>query len=109
MNPGRFNNVIKFYNHTKSADGYGGYTSTTSALFATLWGKSKEISGDIEQSNGKRNRNKIVEIIFRKKDFDLITYVEFTFTVDGVGRYRVNDHYQVVEKEYVKLIGTYEQ
>jgi head-tail adaptor len=108
MNPGRFNNVIKFYNHTKSADGYGGYTSTTSSLIATLWGAAVETSGEIITQEGKRVRNKQVEIFFRKKDFDLITYSEFTFTVDDVGRYRVNNWFEIVEDEYIKLIGTYE-
>lgn len=108
MNPGRFNNIIKFYTPSKSADGYGGFTSSGFTLNATLWGDAKEISGDISQSQGVRKYNRVSEVILRKKDFDTITQSDFVFEIDGVGKYRVNDYYNMIEKKYIKLIGTYE-
>lgn len=109
MNPGNLNNRIVFYNHTKTADGYGGYTSSSSSIIASIWGDATIKSGKIEQTNGKRNRNKIAEVIVRKHDFDLVTNVEFTFTIDGEGNYRINDHYEMIEDEFVKLTGTFEE
>lgn len=110
MNPGDLNNRINFYQYTRSADGYGGFTESTSSLIATIWGKATIKSGKIEQTHGKRNRNKIAEVIVRKLDFDSITVAEFTFGIDSTARrYRVNEHYEMVEDEWVKLIGTFEE
>lgn len=108
MNPGRFNNVIKFYLPNKSADGYGGFTSSGYSLEATIWGDAKEISGEIEQSQGSRKYNRVSEVIVRKKDFDTVSLTGVVFEIDNVGKYRMNEHYEVIEKYYVKFKGTYE-
>lgn len=108
MNPGKFNNVIEFFIPSKTADGYGGTTLSSFTSTATIWGFATEISGNIEQSEGSRKYNRVSEIIVRKKDFDLVSLAGAVFNIDGAGKYRINEHYEIIEKYYVKFKGTYE-
>lgn len=108
MNPGKLNNIIKFYSYTRTADGFGGFTPDVSTLTDTMWGAATFTNGEIKNNDGKKSRDQQVEVILRKKDFDLVTQEEFSFTVDDVGKYKPNNYYEYIEDEYVKLIGTYE-
>jgi len=108
MNPGRFNNRIEFFIPSKTADGYGGTTLSSFTSSATIWGLATEISGKIEQSQGSRKYNRVSEVIVRKKDFDTVSLSGAVFNIDGAGKYRMNEHYVIVEKDYIKITGTYE-
>jgi len=106
MNPGKFNNRIEVKYLTKSADGYGGFNSS-SATDLTVWGDVQYKKGELKMENGARSKYKEVEVIIRKKAFDEISNTDFIFSIDNSSsNYRVNDVFEVVKDEYVKIIAT---
>ena len=52
MDAGKLDTRVQIRRLTKTADTYGGYTSTT-ATASTIWAYKRETSGDISQENGK--------------------------------------------------------
>tara|TARA_R100000406_G_scaffold10249_1_gene6728 strand:- start:403 stop:732 length:330 start_codon:yes stop_codon:yes gene_type:complete len=107
MEIGLFKNRIAFYSYSKSADGYGGYTNPTPTLITTIWGYKKELGGDYSSEDGKRRKNNDVEVVVRKKDFALVNVTEFSFNIDGVGKYRVNDVYESEIDKYITIRGLF--
>ena len=79
MNPGKMKNRIAFYRFVTSSDSYGGFLS----------------SGTNE-----------VEVIIRKKTFDIVDNNEMTFKIDGSGSYRINDVFESDIDKYITLKGT---
>ena len=69
MNAGDLDTRVEVYRLVKTADPFGGSTSTQS-LFLTLWASKKDLSGEIRQENGKRSLYKEIELIIRKKTSD---------------------------------------
>tara|TARA_Y100001970_G_C13564190_1_gene523021 strand:- start:193 stop:519 length:327 start_codon:yes stop_codon:yes gene_type:complete len=65
MNAGELRDRITIKRLTNSADGYGGWTSSSSSV-ATIWCKLTFTDGEIEMENSKRVLNKGIEILVRK-------------------------------------------
>jgi head-tail adaptor len=65
MNIGEFRDRVAVKRLTKTADGYGGFTSTQSTV-ATVWAKLKFTDGDMSFVNDKRQLNKGIDLIIRK-------------------------------------------
>jgi len=105
MNPGKLKNRIEVLTTTKTADGYGGFTGSTSTD-ATVWGFAKEKKGEFIMGDGSRKKYKEVEVVLRKKSFDLIDDTDFTFKIDGSSPYRVNDVYESQIDKYITITGT---
>ena len=72
MNPGKMKNRIAFYRFVTSSDSYGGFLSSGETLVNTVWGYSKAISGEYVDQSGQRQRTNEIEVIIRKKTFDIV-------------------------------------
>ena len=106
MNPGKFKNRINVKNLTKTPDGYGGFVGNLGTDI-DIWGNVQYKSGVLKMENGARSKYKEIEVIVRKKAFDEINNIDFLFSIDGSSStYRVNDVYEMVKDEYVKIIAT---
>ena len=109
MNPGKMRNKIVFFTPTKSADGYGGFTSSGNSSSATFFAHAVEKSGNIETKDGKQNYYREIEITFRRDAFGTGSAIGKKFTVDGAGFYRVNNYYNILNNdEYTTIVGTLE-
>lgn len=106
MNPGKMKNRIKFYRFVTSSDSYGGFLSSGETLVNTVWGYSKAISGEYVDQSGQRQRTNEVEVIIRKKTFDIVDNNEMTFKIDGSDSYRINDVFESDIDKYITLKGT---
>jgi len=86
---------------TKTADGYGGWTSTK-AIVGTYWCQAKEVSGDISAKNGIRLKETQVELTLRKETAFLIQF-EDIIQIEGSNiEYRLNGAFQIVENFWSK-------
>lgn len=86
---------------TKTADGYGGWTSTK-ATVGTYWCQAKEVSGDISAKNGIRLKETEVELTLRKETAFLIQF-EDVLQIEGSNvEYRLNSAFQLVENFWSK-------
>lgn len=65
MNIGEFRDRVAVKRLTKTADGYGGFTSTQSTV-ATVWAKLQFTDGDMSFVNDKRQLNKGIDLTIRK-------------------------------------------
>jgi SPP1 family predicted phage head-tail adaptor len=106
MNPGKMQNRIAFYRFVTSSDSYGGFLSSGETLVNTVWGYSKAISGEYIDQSGQRQRTNDVEVIIRKKTFDIVDNNEMTFKIDGSNSYRINDVFESEIDKYITLKGT---
>ena len=71
MDAGKLDSRVLIKRLSKTSDGFGGFTSTN-ATQNTIWANLKFTGGDVNQKNGKRNRNLEIELIVRKKTADEI-------------------------------------
>tara|TARA_R110000744_G_scaffold380267_1_gene500492 strand:- start:250 stop:576 length:327 start_codon:yes stop_codon:yes gene_type:complete len=65
MNIGKLRDRIIVKRLTNTADGYGGWTSSSSTI-ATVWCNLIFTNGGIDMENSKRVLNKGIELLFRK-------------------------------------------
>ncbi len=86
---------------TKTADGYGGWTSTKSTV-GTYWARVQETSGDIDAKNGIRLHEVKIEIIMRKPTADLIQNEDVLQVEGDSAEYRLNSTFQTFENFWVK-------
>tara|TARA_R100000742_G_C4268930_1_gene87349 strand:- start:1100 stop:1429 length:330 start_codon:yes stop_codon:yes gene_type:complete len=106
MNPGKMKNRIAFYKFVTSSDSYGGFLSSGETLVDTVWGYMIPKSGQYINQSGQRQRTNDVEVIVRKKTFDIVDNNEMTFKIDGSGSYRINDVFESEIDKYMTLKGT---
>jgi len=71
MNAGQLDTRVEVKRLTKTADGYGGFTSTK-AVASTIWAKKIDVSGDFDSESGRRKIYADIELIVRKKTADTI-------------------------------------
>ena len=69
MRAGDLDTRVLVKRQSKTADGFGGFTSTLSTQ-TTIWASVNYTDGDITTKNGKRDRNLVIELIVRKKTAD---------------------------------------
>lgn len=95
--------IVKRLN--KTADGFGGWTSTKSTV-GTYWCRVIEKSGDVDSKDGKRILITSIDILLRKETADLI-FTNDVIQVEGNSEeYRINGLYQSVENFWVKMEAT---
>jgi head-tail adaptor len=90
---------------TKTADGYGGWTSTT-AVIGTYWCQILETSGDISAKNGIRSLETKIDIAIRRPTADLIQNQDILQVEGNASTYRINSGYQTIENFWVKITAT---
>lgn len=105
MQSGQLNKRVLIKRLSKSADGFGGYTSTN-ATQSTIWAKLDYKSGDITNRNGKKNRNLEIELIVRKKTADSILITDLLQIENVNGFFQINDMYNSDYKYYTTIKAT---
>lgn len=105
MDAGRLNTRIEVKRLTKTADGYGGYTSTN-ATVETLWANKKDIKGDIKDTEGKRGRHVLIELELRKKAADQIQDNDLLKIEGKNGLYRINGFYDSEQDFFTTIQAT---
>jgi len=104
MNAGKFNTRVEIIRLTKTADNFGGFTSTDTAV-NTVWVELKFKSGDVKQENGRRSKYTEIELMLRKKTADTILFTDILKIEGFSGRYRINDIYDVHQRFYSKILA----
>jgi len=102
MDAGKLNTRIEVKRLTKTADGYGGTTSTT-ATVDTLWAYKKDLKGDIKDTDGKRGRSLEIELELRKNAADQIQDNDILKIENKPGTYRINAIYES-EQDFFTVI-----
>ena len=92
MNAGKLNTRVEIKRLTKTADGFGGTTSTN-ATIDTLWANKKDVKGEITATEGNRGRSLEIELEFRKKAADQILDNDMIKLEGKDGLYRINGIY----------------
>jgi hypothetical protein len=105
MQSGDFNSRIKILRLTKSADGFGGFTSSESTI-ATVWCNQVEKRGEIEQEGGLRQRKLEIELQFRKKTADQILDSDILQFDGSSEKMRINDRIDSVEDFFTTIKAT---
>ena len=105
MDAGKLDTRIQIRRLTKTADTYGGYTSTT-ATASTVWAYKRETSGDISQENGKRRRELDIELVVRKKTADDILNTDLLKIENVSGEYRINGKFESGYKYFTTIKAT---
>lgn len=106
MDSGKLNNRIIIKRQSKSADGFGGTTSTLSTI-ATIWARVTELKGEIQKTDFVSGRYVEVEIIVRSKTADQYILANDVIQIQGqTGDYKINNIYESQEDQYVKISAT---
>lgn len=102
MDAGRFNKRIKILRLTKTADGFGGFTSSETIVH-TFWCAYKENSGEITQENGIREQRTAIEIIMREKAANQILLSDVLELESSGEKYRINDKFDSKIDQYTTI------
>ena len=106
MDSGKLNQRILIKRQTKTADGFGGTTSTVSTV-ATIWAKVTELKGEIQKTDFVSGRYIEIEIIVRSKTADEYILANDTIQIQGQsGDYKINNIYESQEDQFVKILAT---
>ena len=104
MNAGELRDRITIKRLTNSADGYGGWTSSSSSV-ATIWCKLTFTDGEIEMENSKRVLNKGVNLLVRKNTATAnIQKGDLLYPERDNNEYRINSILEV-NLYYFKITG----
>jgi len=105
MDAGRLDTRVVVKRLTKSADGYGGFTSSKSTI-STIWAYKKDISGDITTQNVQRKKFTSIELIVRKKTADTIQDNDILQIEGDSTEYRINEIFDSGHKYYSTIKAT---
>lgn len=86
---------------TKTADQYGGFTSTKSTI-GTYWAKVVELSGEVQEKDMRTQLKTRIEFYLRKKTADLILENDILQVEGDSSEYRFNGKFQTIENFWVK-------
>jgi len=88
--------------HSKTADGFGGQTSTTSTV-QTIWAGKKEKSGEFKSDDGRARKYVEIELTVRKKTADTILDNDF-IQIEGVtGDYQITEKFDSIHKYFTTI------
>lgn len=104
MDAGKLDTRIEIKRLTKSADNFGGFTSTK-ATHATLWANKKDKSGEMITQNSQRKFELKTLFTIRKKSADQISLSDTIQIVGDSDEYRINSKFDSVHKYYTVLEG----
>lgn len=107
MDAGKLNTRVEIKSLTKTPDGFGGFTATTS-VSATVWAYVKEVKGDVQSNEYTRGRYLNIEIILRDKTFDDNNINESTVLKiqSEDGDYRITGIHEGFKNKFVKISAT---
>tara|TARA_Y100000114_G_scaffold40115_1_gene35673 strand:- start:667 stop:993 length:327 start_codon:yes stop_codon:yes gene_type:complete len=105
MNPGKLDKRVLIKRQSKTADGFGGFSSTL-ATQTTIWANVNYTDGDITIKNGKRDRNLVIELIVRKKTADNIATTDLLEIENVSGQFQINSMFDSNYKYYTTITAT---
>ena len=105
MNPGKLDKRVLVKRQSKTADGFGGFTSSLSTQ-TTIWASVNYTDGDITTKNGKRDRNLVIELIVRKKTADNIATTDLLEIENVSGQFQINSMFDSNYKYYTTITAT---
>lgn len=105
MNAGKLDKRVLIKRQSKTSDGFGGYTSSSSTN-NTVWAKVDYVKGDVENTSGRRKRKLVIELIVRKKAADNILITDLLQIENITGLYQINDMYDADYKYYTKIVAS---
>ena len=105
MDAGKLDTQISIIRLTKTADEFGGFTSTE-ATVATYWASLTYKDGNITSENGQRQHFVGIELVMRKKTADEIQDQDL-IQIEGAGaKYRINSIVETDQDFYTTLTAT---
>jgi head-tail adaptor len=107
MDAGKLDTRVEVITQSKTADGFGGFTSTET-VSATVWAYVQEIKGDVDGDGFRRGRFLNVDIIMRDKTVDENTITDDTILKiqSKAGKYRITGIFQDTKGKFVKISAT---
>lgn len=105
MNPGKLDKRVLIKRQSKTADGFGGFSSTL-ATQTTIWANVNYTDGDISIKNGKRDRNLVIELIVRKKTADNIATTDLLEIENVSGQFQINSMFDSNYKYFTTITAT---
>tara|TARA_R110002012_G_scaffold5614_1_gene25350 strand:+ start:456 stop:782 length:327 start_codon:yes stop_codon:yes gene_type:complete len=105
MNSGKLDTRVLIKRQSKSADGFGGFSSTL-ATQTTIWAMVNYTSGDVATKNGKRDRNLVIELTVRKKTADAINTTDLLEIENESGQFQINNMFNSNYKYYTTITAT---
>lgn len=105
MRAGDLDTRVLVKRQSKTADGFGGFTSTL-ATQTTIWASVNYTDGDITTKNGKRDRNLVIELIVRKKTADDIATTDLLEIENETGQYQINTMFDSKYKYFTSITAT---
>lgn len=107
MDAGKLDTRVEIKQQTKTADGYGGFSSTTTTS-ATVWAYVREIKGDVETDTYSRGRYLNIEVIMRDKTVEDNSIDENSILKiqSKAGDYRITGIYEGFKSKFVKINAT---
>lgn len=104
MDAGKLDKRIDVKGFSKTADGYGGTTSTVTDI-GTIWAYVRELSGEVDEDGYDRGRKKKLEVVVRKETADDKSLSEDNILrLEGeTGDYRITSLMEHTYKKYVKI------
>lgn len=104
MDSGKLNTRITIKRLVKTADGFGGYTSTTTTL-KSIWAYKTETNGEVILENGKRIRYLNADFTIREKALNGFTINDLIFVNDETEGYRIHNIVMTDMKDFIIIKG----
>jgi len=105
MQPGKLDKRILIKRLSKTADGFGGFTSTN-ATNNTIWANLNYTGGLVENKSGRKKRNLQVEILVRKDTAENILITDLLQIENVNGFFQINDMFNSDYKYYTTITAT---
>ena len=107
MDAGKLDTRVEIKQQSNTADGYGGFTSTTSTT-ATVWAYVREVKGDVDDDAYRRGRYLNIEVVMRDKTVEDNNIDENSILKiqSKTGDYRITGIYEGFKSKFVKINAT---
>ena len=107
MDAGKLDTRVEIITQSKTADGYGGFTSSETTA-ATVWAYVREVKGDVEGDGFRRGRYLNIDVVMRDKTVDEYTIDEDTIlkVQSKTGKYRIKGIFENFKSKFVKISAT---
>lgn len=105
MDAGKLDTRVLVKRLTKTADTYGGTTSSK-ATVSTIWAYKKDVSGDIKTQNVQRKKFVDIQLIVRKKTADSIQDDDILQIEGDSTEYRINEFFDNEHKYFTTIRAT---
>ena len=107
MDAGKLDTRLEIKTLSKTPDGFGGFTST-STVAATIWAYVREVAGDVRTNEYTRGRYLDIEVVIRDKTFDSNNINEDTILriQNKTGDYRITSIFEGFKDKFVKISAT---